>query len=131
MPGTDPFLHALAAMEDDASVGIGRVLLSIAEQEQERIGRELHDGVGQDLAGAAFLAKALATKLAAQDSALAGDAEWIKQILGRCVESVRSLSRHLSPTELERGNLPAALERLCTDVERTYGIDCRLLASVD
>ena len=119
-------LQALAHRSDDMTTGPGQVLLSIAEQEQERIGRELHDGVGQELAGAAFLAKALAAKLAVHDPALADDAEWIKQILGRCVESVRSLSRHLSPTELERGNLAAALERLCADVERTFGIACRL-----
>jgi len=97
---------------------------SLAEQEQERLGRELHDGLGQELAGAAFLAKVLADRLATGDPNSAADAEWIKTILGRCLENVRSLSRRLSPTELERGHLLAALERLCADVERSYGIRC-------
>lgn len=104
-----------------------RVLLSVAEHEQERLGRELHDGVGQVLAGAAFLSKALSVRLESSASPLAADAEWIKHLLGRCVESVRSLSRQLSPTELERGNLHAALDRLCVDMERAYGIECALV----
>lgn len=130
MNSPEDILNALAGSTGETA-DAGRLLLSIAEQEQERIGRELHDGVGQELAGAAFLAKALAAKLAAHEPALADDAEWIKKILGRCVESVRSLSRHLSPTELEHGHLIAALERLCADVERSYGIECRLFAAVD
>ena len=47
-----------------AATALEHALISVAEQEQERIGRELHDGLGQELAGAAFLAKALAGKLA-------------------------------------------------------------------
>jgi two-component system, NarL family, sensor histidine kinase UhpB len=106
------------------------MLLAVAEREQERLGRELHDGVGQELAGAAFLAKALARRLDTASNPLAADAEWIKDVLKNSVESVRSLSRQLSPTELERGEILASLERLCADVERSYGIECRFKASV-
>ena len=109
-----------------AATALEHALISVAEQEQERIGRELHDGLGQELAGAAFLAKALAGKLASLDPAVASDAEWIKIILGRCLEGVRHLSRQLSPTDLAQGNAIAALERLCADVERSYGVSCCL-----
>lgn len=104
-----------------------RTWLSVAEREQERLGRELHDSVGQELAGASFLAKALAVRL--EGSALAADADWVKQLLTRCVEHVRGLSRQLSPTELEHGTVLAAIDRLCADVERSYGVSCELLAS--
>jgi signal transduction histidine kinase len=113
--------------DETAEQSLEHALISVAEREQERLGRELHDGIGQELAGAAFLAKALATKLQGTDPQIAADAEWIKTILGRCVESVRNLSRRLSPSDLAEGNAIAALERLCADVERSYGIPCALL----
>lgn len=115
-----------SASEPLSGTAFGQALVAVAEQEQERLGRELHDGLGQELAGAAFLAKALAHKLSTSDPATAEDAEWIKTILGRCLESVRLLSRRLSPTDLAQGSAIAALERLCADVERSYGIRCRL-----
>ena len=123
---------SIAAESGHASIALsGRrlehALISVAEQEQERIGRELHDGLGQELAGAAFLAKALASKLGAINADAAADAEWIKVILGRCVEDVRTLSRQLSPTELEKGDVISTLERLCADVERMYGLACLLV----
>jgi signal transduction histidine kinase len=103
--------------------------LSLAEHEQERLGQELHDSVGQELSGASFLAKALAVRLQTEGSALAEDADWVKQLLARCVEHIRALSRQLSPTELENGTVLAAIDRLCTDVERSYGVSCTLIAS--
>lgn len=122
---------SVAAESGHASIALsGRrleyALISVAEQEQERIGRELHDGLGQELAGAAFLAKALASKLGGINADAAADAEWIKVILGRCVEDVRTLSRQLSPTELEKGDVISTLARLCADVERMYGLSCQL-----
>ena len=39
--------------------------MEISEREQQRIGHDLHDGLGQHLTGIAFLAKVLAQKLAA------------------------------------------------------------------
>jgi len=104
--------------------------LSVAEHEQERLGQELHDSVGQELSGASFLAKALALRLQTEGSTLAEDADWVKQLLARCVEHVRALSRQLSPTELESGTVLAALDRPCCDVERSYGVSCTLAASV-
>ncbi|HEX4854083.1 sensor histidine kinase [Arenimonas sp.] len=122
---------SIAAESGQASIALsGRrlehALISVAEQEQERIGRELHDGLGQELAGAAFLAKALASKLGGINADAAADAEWIKVILGRCVEDVRTLSRQLSPTELEKGDVISTLDRLCADAERMYGLSCQL-----
>lgn len=116
------------ALKDGLQYGedLQSFVMSVVEQEQERIGRELHDGLGQELAGAAFLAKALEARLARQGDAAATDAEWIKLILGRCMEEVRALSRRLSPTDLAQGNVAAALARLCKDVERSYGIRCML-----
>lgn len=103
-----------------------RDLLDIAEREQARIGQELHDDVGQNLSGAAFLGQALANRLAAQSLPEATDAAWIAELLATTLDRLRAISRDLSPAGLESGSLVAALAALCQHVERLHGIHCHL-----
>ena len=52
-----------------------REVLESAGREQQRIGRELHDSLGQELTGLSYLAKSLAQKLAAAGSPQAETAQ--------------------------------------------------------
>ena len=52
-------------------------ILEISEREQTRIGRELHDSLGQQLTGIAIMSKVLQQRLAAQSpEEAAGRANW-------------------------------------------------------
>jgi len=58
-----------------------REISEISHQEQERIGCDLHDGLGQCLAGIAFKAKSLAHALAEDCSPCAPEAERLAGLL--------------------------------------------------
>ena len=108
-----------------------RRILYITEEEQVRIGRELHDGIGQQLAGIAFLARSLSDRLArghdVGDQALQRDGELVSQLAAKAMESCRNLSRELSPAQAHHGDLQAALSQLCRDASAVYGADCALV----
>jgi len=103
-------------------------VLYVAEEEQERIGQELHDGVGQQLAGIAFLTQALANRMKGQDAKMVADLNWLSDLASRTAESVRGISRQLGASQFEHGNLALLLEQLCEDTASMYDIECRFEA---
>jgi PAS domain S-box-containing protein len=102
-----------------------REILQVAAKEQQRIGEELHDGIGQELTGLSYLAQSLYQKLRDGDSAeshLAGElATSIPRVLGR----IREVARGLLPLEVGASDLDSALELLAANVTRQTGISCR------
>jgi PAS domain S-box-containing protein len=104
---------------------VEKAILETVEEEQRRIGQDLHDGLCQQLTGVALIAKALAQKLseggAASESA---DASEIADLISRSIDQTRDLARGLSPVEIEEQGLPTALQKLASSVERLYHISC-------
>lgn len=99
-------------------------IIHVSEEEQKRIGQELHDGLGQHLTGIAFLAKALEQKLATMDLNEKLDATQIVQLVNQSISRTRALARGLFPVELESNGLMAALEQLAVNIHTLYGIPC-------
>jgi PAS domain S-box-containing protein len=102
-----------------------RQVLDAAARERRRIGEDLHEGLGQELAGLALQLGAAAT--AAQRGrpdavAMIGDA--VAQ-LDRTVASTRDLARGISPVDLARGSLSIALGQLAADAARRLELDVR------
>lgn len=102
-------------------------IIHVAEDEQKRIGQELHDGLGQHLTGIAFLGKALEQKLASHALPEKFDAAEIVQLVNIAIARTRALARGLFPVELEANGLMAALEQLAANTQTLYGIDCAFL----
>lgn len=98
----------------------------ITEEEKRRIGQDLHDGLGQYLAGISFLAKVLQKKLAAKRLPESADAAQITELVNQTVSQTRDLARGLCPLELETNGLPAALQELSTSVEKLFNVSCRV-----
>ena len=101
-----------------------REILQISDEEQRRIGRDLHDVLGQKLAGVAFLSKVLSQRLAAASSADAEQAAEIANLVSETVAHARAISRGLCPVELSEGGLQKALEEMAAGVEEVFGIPC-------
>jgi signal transduction histidine kinase len=92
--------------------------------ERHWIGRELHDGVGQELTGLGLLADTLARRLgphAAEDARLAAA---IGKGLDRARGQLRAVARRLVPDATDPAGLPAALEDLAARTREQAGIDC-------
>lgn len=93
--------------------------------ERERLAREIHDTLAQGLSSIVLLLRS-AEKALPADRELAGMriAE-ARESAAANLEEARRFVRDLAPPSLAGGNLPEALRRLCEQVARTEGIDCR------
>ncbi len=103
-----------------------RELLKAGERERKRVGRDLHDGLGQLLTGIGFLSRTLAQSLHAREDEAAVEASEITHLVEDAIDHTRSLSKLLLPVELEVNGLEAALQRLRSHVTAVYGIACKL-----
>ena len=99
-------------------------VLTISEEEQRRIGRELHDGLQQELVGMTFNCERLKRKLAAKSQPEAEEAAIIHRLLKDSIDHARDITRMLYPIDLESKELTLALKQLTTRVEHLFGISC-------
>ncbi|MEZ5384490.1 MAG: PAS domain S-box protein [Prosthecobacter sp.] len=103
-------------------------LLRISEREQRRIGQDLHDDLGQQLAGAWMLADVLARRLGTEESPEHEAAKKLCDLLGRSLNHTRALARGLHPVAPEQGGFVAALRDLAVRTEDLLDIRCQVQA---
>ncbi len=103
---------------------VEKAILETVEEEQRRIGQDLHDGLCQQLAGIALLAKALARKVSLHAPEESTDASEIADLISVAINQTRDLARGLSPVEIEVPGLPAALEQFASMTARQNKINC-------
>ena len=101
-----------------------REVLEISDEEQMRIGQDLHDGLGQHLTGIAFLAKVIASELAEEESPQAPSAQKIAQLVQDAIARTRDLAHGLSPLGLEAEGLVPALQELARRTDELSGLRC-------
>jgi len=92
-------------------------------REEQKLGQELHDGLGGELTGLSLLAKSLESKLAAQGSALTSEAAFITAGAKQVLEQVRRIAKGLFPVEVQTNGLTAALADLASATSR-LGLLC-------
>lgn len=105
-----------------------REILETASREQQRIGQDLHDGLGQHLTGITFMTKVLERRLSVKAPEEAQEAAEIGRLVIQALAQTRNLARGLFPAELERSGLVAALRELISSIEKTCGVRCTLRA---
>lgn len=101
-------------------------VLRVSEREQQRFGRELHDGLGQHLTATAIQAELLARDLEqAGQHAAQRQAEQVEAMLSQAVADTRLLARGLSPVDIDAEGLHAALAELAHATQRQLRRACR------
>lgn len=108
-----------------------REIIEISNREQQRIGSDLHDGLGQDLTGIALMLRGVAAQLRKEGSAARLEVEEVIGLVNNAIESTRSLARGLSPVGGERGGLAAALRDVAARASERYGIHVEFNASFE
>ena len=103
-------------------------LLHIGEWERIRIGQDLHDTIGQQLAGMAYLIEVLARNLGREQSAHAREAMELAQVAGTAHTQLREVVQSLLPLP-DHETLDAGLERVCALARQRQGVACRLSMS--
>lgn len=96
-------------------------ILKISEQEQARIGHNLHDGVGQTMTGVSSLIEALETELSGDQRQSAAR---IHQLIQEAIQEVRHMSHSLSPASVKNRGLVGALHLLADTIRTNHRTTC-------
>jgi PAS domain S-box-containing protein len=107
-----------------------REILEISTREQERIGQDLHDGLGQELTGVALMLRSLSNKIHRDYPNATDDVDEIIGVVNHSIESTRSLARGLSPVNSNRGGLVHALRALALRSRDQYSLNVRFRSKV-
>jgi PAS domain S-box-containing protein len=117
---------SIIARDITARKNLEREVLEITGSEQQRIGRDLHDSLGQELTGLSYLAKGLTQRLVAENSPQSQIAQTIADAVQRALREVRQAVQGLVPVEVDAAGFMAALEKLAAETSARCGIDCRV-----
>jgi signal transduction histidine kinase len=113
----------LERLVDDRTAALRRLsgrLLTMQDDERRRIARELHDGLGQDLAAAKMMMDGILEKNSVQaNRRVAKDAS---ETMDRAIQQVRSLSHLLHPPLLDEVGLLSALRWYLDGLTKRSGI---------
>ncbi len=105
-----------------------REVLEVSEREQCRVGQDLHDGLGQELAGIAMLSEVHAKRLHGQSHPSFADAEKIASYVRAALETARRLAKGYFPIELKNHGLLPTLQTLAHQITGLTGIHCGLVS---
>jgi signal transduction histidine kinase len=94
----------------------------VSQREHERIGHDLHDGLGQELTGVSLLLRTVEDAIARDAPQLTTRVHAVRDMVEQSIATVRALALGLSPVHLDRDGFAAALEQLCSSSEAMYGI---------
>jgi PAS domain S-box-containing protein len=102
-----------------------REVLEASNREQQRIGNDLHDGLGQELTGIALLLRGLENRAEREAPGLSASIEEIALLVSDAIFTTRALARGLSPVTFDRGGLALALEELARRLSAMFHINVR------
>jgi PAS domain S-box-containing protein len=108
-----------------------RGIIEIANREQQRIGSDLHDGLGQDLTGIALMLRGVVARLRKENSGACPDVEDVIGLVNNAIESTRALARGLSPVSGEHGGLAMALQTLAARASERYRVGVAFRPKLD
>ena len=106
-------------------------ILEVASRERQAVGRDLHDGLGQELTGVSLLLRGLATRLEAQAPESVPQINEIVKLVNQSIQTAHGLARGLLPVSSEGGGLAGALHSLADRSRDVYGLEvvCRVKVS--
>jgi PAS domain S-box-containing protein len=99
-------------------------LMTLQDQERRRIARDLHDGLGQELA----VAKMILDKMLLEKSTRFPEEAWTQasDIINRAIQEVRTMSHLLHPPLLDEVGLLSALSWYVEGLTKRSGIETSL-----
>lgn len=97
------------------------------EKERQRLSRELHDGLGQNLVAIKLKLESISAE---QAGALDGTLNQVKHMLSHTIDEIRRISNNLMPAALKEFSLAVVLRNLCTEIESNSGISIGLTIGV-
>jgi signal transduction histidine kinase len=102
-------------------------LFEISRRERAAIGRDLHDGLGQDLTAASIAANLLTNNLAAGGYPAAKDARTVSDMLHMAIGTTRKIARGLLLAAVEPDELLPELDELAAVLGKEYPLAFRFV----
>ncbi len=126
LPGHDGSPASVIATGIDVTErkNLEKDILEVSAREQRRIGQDLHDDLGQDLTGIAFMSKVQEQKLMEKSLPEAVDAAKIVNLVNEAIHKTRELERGLLPVVSDAMGLMSALQQWAGEVEDLFGVGC-------
>lgn len=103
-------------------------IIQVQEEERERLSRELHDTVTQDIRTSLLYVRNLKEK---QESAQSEEKELIEKIENLETQNlinIRNIIQNLTPPEIEDSSLHNLLAEYCNNISQTANIKCTFYA---
>lgn len=117
-------INAVMKQEMEQRIHLEGKLIRLEERQLQQLGRELHDGLGQQLTSIAFFTATLQQQMKEQKHAEGSTAQRIAELVNQAIDIVRTTSLSLYPVALESSGLPAALKQLAESTHLLKGISC-------
>ncbi|MFO8102089.1 MAG: GAF domain-containing sensor histidine kinase [Dehalococcoidia bacterium] len=115
-------LYEALQRKEQARGELLRKIMSVQEEERERIARELHDEVSQSLTGLAFNAEAVLSRLPQEVGEIKGSLEEIRDLAIRTLDEIHRVVYQLRPSLLDDLGLVAAVQWLADHYLEEAGI---------
>jgi signal transduction histidine kinase len=104
---------------------VAQQIVELCTRQQASIGREIHDGLGQELTAALMFTRGLEQRLRTPGAQLApDDLRHLGDRLAAALETARRLSRGLAPADLDGADLPVALVDLAARIDEAGPARC-------
>ena len=139
--GEPKWIRALGSREDEAGeprrvVGVFQdidevrqlenEIVHIAQREQTRIGLDLHDGLGQELTGIAFMMGSVLAAAPTSADGLRAKITQVEVLIRGAIGTCATVARGLSPTGRDRRGLIGAIRKLAARTEKLHGISIKV-----
>jgi len=105
-------------------------ILEVQENERKRLSLELHDTIAQNLRAIQLLTSK-AFNLKENDSQLPELKQQVLELESKSILEIRTMCYNLTPPDLDRKDLKAALTHYCSTFKRDTGIECTLVITED
>ena len=99
-------------------------MVTALEQQQQRMGRELHDGVGQLLTGVRMLSQNIAERHFAEGEPGYDQIQRVLRFTEEAAQLARELQRGMAPMGVLEGGLPQALAQMAHDIDQLPDVAC-------
>jgi signal transduction histidine kinase len=117
-------INQLLQVKIEERAQMARDILNISGTERARIGRELHDSIGQEMVAVTFLCRAVEDSLVEQNSSEADGVGRISRQVESVIDGMKRIVRGLLPVDIMDKGLVVALTLLMRESEAMYGIKC-------
>jgi signal transduction histidine kinase len=113
-------------LEVEARKRVDVEVAAAVESERLRLGYELHEGLGQELAGIGYMMATFQGVLREAGVEQAEEARRLEGMITRSIERTRTLAKAFYPVEMEMLGLVGSLEEMACSATHTLRVPCRV-----